>query len=305
MEILPISFKQTVQLIERYVIREIKLETQEKQLYYHTISHALAVKRRANIIFSNIYPHLEPQLDPLVIQRTQGFIDIASIAHDMVQEFIVNTSDPHPRKRQRGVSENATITKLSHYIQNLNQRLSKAKSDAAIAISDKELEILTEAIQATICHSGLFEYSLYQSDLYNKPDLSLVAKILALADLGTLGMDGVEAYIREGILIFLEDNLDIANFLNHPHQFQLLPENIHERILKTNCFIVNFAKERNARFKQEINSFNPRIKTIFREKIFNQLIEKNINLVVNLVPTDPKISLGELLEFVSRWNNDT
>ncbi len=301
-ENLPISFKQTVELIERYVIQEIELETQKKQLYYHTVSHALAVKRRANIIFNTIHSQLEPKLNPLLLQRTQGLINIAAIAHDMVQEFVDNPDNTSPRKRERGVSENATIVKLTHYIQNLNQKLAQANYSPAIGISDRELTILKEAIEATICHSGLFEYSLYQLDLYHKQDLSLVAKILALADLGTLGMDGIEAYIQEGILIFLEDNLDIANFLNSPHSNQEIPENIKDRIFKATCFMVNFAKERNARFEREIDTFNSQIKTILRKELFKNLSQGNIENINALVPTTENISLQELLLFISDWN---
>ncbi len=302
-ESLPRSFNQTVQLIERYVIQEIEIEAQNKQLYYHTINHALAVKRRANIIFNTIYPKLEPKLNPLTLQRTQGLINIAAIAHDMVQQFVSSPKGASPRKRQRGVSEGATIVKLSHYIQNLNQKLSQANYSPLIGISNEELATLKEAIEATICHSGLFEYSLYQSDLYNKQDLSLVAKIIALADLGTLGMDGIEAYIQEGILIFLEDNLDIAEFLNSDKNRQETPENLKSRILRATGFMINFAQERKARFAQEIDSFNPEIKNIFRKELFKNLNHKNIEKLIKLVPTKLNITLEELLVFITRWNN--
>ena len=291
-ENLPISFPETVQLIERYVIQEIELETRKKQLYYHTVSHALAVKRRANIIFNTIHSQLEPKLNPVSLQRTQGLINIAAISHDMVQIFVDKIDNTSTRKRERGVSEKATIIKLTNYIHNLNQQLIQANYSPAIGIRDREIKILEEAIEATICHSGLFEYSLYQSALYNKQDLSLVAKILALADLGTLGMDGIEAYIQEGILIFLEDNLDIANFLNNHDLDRKLPENLKDRILKTTGFMVNFAKERNARFEREINTFNPKVKKIFREKLFK-----------NLIPTAKNTSLERLLLFISKWNS--
>ncbi len=302
-ESLPISFNQTVQLIERYVIQEIEIETQNKRLYYHTVSHALAVKRRANTIFNTIYPRLEPKLNPLTLQRTRGLINIAAIAHDMVQEFVPSAKGASPRKRQRGVSEAATIVKLTHYIQNLNQQLSQADYPTLIGISNEELATLKEAIEATICHSGLFEYSLYQSDLYNKQDLSLVAKIIALADLGTLGMDGIEAYIQEGILIFLEDNLDIAEFLNNDKNSQKIPKNLKSRILTTTGFMVNFAKERKARFDQEIDSFNPEIKNIFRERLFKNFNQKNIEKLIKLVPTKLNIPLEELLVFITKWHN--
>ncbi len=293
-ESLPVSFSQTVQLIERYVIQEIERETQKKQLYYHTVNHALAVKRRANQIFQAIYPELEPKPPEI----TLDLINIAALAHDMVQEFVTTEESPYLRQRERGVSENATIVKLTNYIQKLNQKLEEANYSPSIGIDLIGLGIIQEAIAATICHSGLFEYSLYQSDLYDKPNLSLVAKIIALADLGTLGMDGIEAYIQEGILIFLEDNLDIANFLNNSYKYQQFPENLKNRILKANFFMVNFAKERYLRFTQEIDSFTPKIQNIFRKKLFKQLNPITIENLTNLVPNTQNISLEELLNFI-------
>ncbi|HHP7231875.1 MAG TPA: hypothetical protein ACFCUY_13585 [Xenococcaceae cyanobacterium] len=300
-ESLPISFAQTVQLIERYVIQEVQQETQNKQLYYHTVEHALAVKRRANSIFNAIYPLLEPKLNCLTRQRTQGLINIAAVAHDMVQEFMPSATTTSPRQRPKGASETATIIKLTNYIQQLNQKLLQANHSPLIGISDPELGIIQEAIAATICHSGLFEYSLYQSDLYNKKDLSLVAKTIALADLGTLGMDGVEAYIREGILIFLENNLDIAAFFNSQPKPQKIPLNLKSRILHTTNFVVNFAKERNARFELEIHSFNPAIKVILKNNLFKYLNSENLAHIIELLPTSNNISLEKLLIFITQW----
>ena len=298
-EILPVSFPQTVQLIERYVIQEIELETRKKQLYYHTVDHALAVKRRANQIFHAIYPELEPKPPA----RTLELINIAALAHDMVQEFVTSDDNNYPRKRQRGVSEHATIIKLTNHIQKLNQKLQEAQYSPSVGIDTTELAIIQEAIAATICHSGLFEHSLYQSDLYHKPDLSLVAKIIALADLGTLGIDGVEAYIQEGILIFLEDNLDIANFLNNSHKQQQFPENLKNRILQANFFMLNFAQERYLRFAQEIDTFSPKIQNIFQEHLFKELNPATINNITNLVPNTQNISLEKLLNFIRQWQH--
>ena len=221
----------------------------------------------------------------------------------MVQEFITTDDNSYPRKRQRGVSEHASIVKLTNHIQKLNQKLQAANYSPFVGIDTIELAIIQEAIAATICHSGLFEHSLYQSDLYHKPNLSLVAKIIALADLGTLGMDGIEAYIQEGILIFLEDNLDIANFLNNSHKQQQFPENSKKRILQANSFMVNFAQERYLRFAQEIDTFSPKIQNIFQEHLFKELNEKTLNTIIDIIPTAQNISLQELLNFIKQWQH--
>ncbi len=218
-ETTPSSFAETVELAENFAKQEIVREMEEKQLYYHTLDHAMAVKRRSNLIFQAIKPTLQSSQSSTELNRLESIIALCAVAHDMVQNFSQRDKIKTPRKRIPGVSEVATANKLIEYLTDLNQRLSVNPFKSSILFQKEDLAIIEDAILATVCdldpQAGKATYSfsshsIYQPYLYDyQPKISIVGKIIALADLGTLGIDGVKPFIQEGVLVFLEDNLDV------------------------------------------------------------------------------------------------
>ncbi len=317
---IPSSFTETVQLVESYALEQIQQETEQKQLYYHTVTHAIAVKRRANIIFQAIKPSLETNSNSLELDRLANLIDLCATAHDLVQEIIPATKANTARKRPVRVSELATIAKLTEYIKNLNIKLSKQNIRDSAKFNDLDIQIITEAIAATICeldplaanpNSGLSPNSIYQPYLYNsETKLSLVANIIALADLGTLGMEGIEPYLHEGILIFLEENLDLVKLIstnNYIERQSDLEHHQHKdttkrRLLNMTRFMVNLAKDRQVRFKQEITAFSEEAQHILQHQVFKYLNVNTINKIEELTPTDENNSLIELLAFFHMYS---
>ena len=283
----PSSFAETVRLVEDFVKQEVVRETDDKQLYYHTIDHAIAVKRRANTIFQAIKS--TSSTIPAELNRLESLIKLCALAHDMVQQFSLSENSENtniPRQRTPGVSETATVKKLFEYIENLNQTLLASGADPSIIFSDQDLAMIEDAILATVCdldpQAGKTIYSfsahsIYQPYLYDsQPRVSIIGKIIALSDLGTLGIDGVDSFITEGILVFIEDNLDLKNLIlncdypNPPNQ-----EPIRIRLLNMTRFIVSLARERKARFELEIAGFNPKLAK-FSEKKFSLILIKKL-----------------------------
>ena len=219
----PSSFAKTIELVETYVRGEIKQEIKDKQLCYHNLDHALAVKRRANLIFGGIKPILALDHSPEELQRLESLINLCALAHDMVQLFDVAIPPYQPRKHLAGLSEAATADKLLKYIQNLNQELLSHNPDSALVFEQRDQQIIQDAIAATVCqpdpHAGKANYtfslhSIYQPYLYeSSPKISVAGSIIALADVGTLGMDGIDKYIQDGILIFRENNPDYETLI--------------------------------------------------------------------------------------------
>ena len=312
----PNSFADTVQLVESYVTQEIIKETQHKHLYYHNLYHALAVRRRAKEIFQHIAPVLSQAKSKAEIERLAILVELCSIAHDMVQLFEPNTAVDRPRKRRSG-SEIATADKLLKYVAQLNEELTATADslDSSVLFSDRDCEIIRDAIEATICLrdplAGKVDYSfspqsIYQPYLYDpQPKISIVGSILALADLGTLGMEGVEQYIQDGILIFLEDNL---NFKDSILNCNLTPaeacnylglerEVIESKLLSMTRFMVNLAYERQARFELEISGFDRQVRQILRDRVFVYLTPENMQQVTVKIPTQDNSSLSVLLDF--------
>ncbi|MEL6581770.1 MAG: hypothetical protein AAFQ14_18655 [Cyanobacteria bacterium J06621_12] len=303
----PDSFGEMVELIENYIRGEIIREAAEKQLYYHNIDHALQVKRRAGCIFQAIKPILAQSYSAHELWRIANLIDICALAHDMVQIFEL-TPVNHPRKRLSNASEIETANKLLRYIKNLDRVLATNKLDRSFLFNDHEQQIIKDAILATICvpdplgnrtENAFSDQSIYQPYLYNPHDkISIVGSIIALADLGTLGIDGVEAYVQDGILIFLEDNPHFEQLMSNCDRLNIAQqEDIKTKLLSMNRFIVALAHERQARFEQEIAGFASQIRQILRHQVFVYLNHESIAQVTALVPNQPEASYSELVSF--------
>ena len=309
----PSSFAETVRLVENFVEQQIIKETAEKQLYYHTIGHALSVKRRAIKIFQAIESVAIKSQSSIDSNRLQILIELCAMSHDMVQQFALSDLHQTPRKRIPGVSEAATVEKLFEYIENINKTLFVDR-DSSILFNDLDLAIIEDAILATICErdpqAGKVTYSfsshsIYQPYLYDcKPKISIAGNVIALADLGTLGIDGIAPYIREGVLVFIEDNLDVKNFiLNCDDRSSSIQTDVRARLLNMARFIVNLARERKARFELEIAGFCPQVRQILREEVFIHLTQENIKRIEVIVPTSDNVSLAQLINFFCSNNN--
>ena len=318
----PSSFSETVELVENYVRAEIRQESKDKQLYYHTLDHALAVKRRAGIIFNAIKTTLASKYSNDELERLESLISLCGLAHDMVQVF--ESSPEHlPRKRVNGQSEMETTNKLLKFIQEFNRELADCNLNSTILFSDRDRQIIQDAIAATICQHDsqagkknytFSPYSIYQPYLYqSQSKISIVGSIIALADLGTLGMDGVEKYVRDGILVFLEDNPIYENLIlncnaqidSHNYYANTLTDDIIKaKLLNMTKFMVTFACERKARFELEIAGFCAQARQILREGVFVYLNQESIAKIQATIPTKDNVSLEELLSFFCLPKND-
>jgi hypothetical protein len=295
----PQSFAETVVLVENYVLEEILRETQRKQLYYHTVDHAFAVKRRARKIFKAIDPLAFAHREQIDLYRLEGSIDLCAIAHDMIQEFKPSVSGIS-RKRHFGIGETVTIDKLIEYLKSLNRQFLAGNLNRDVMFTDEDLQIIRESIAATTCSYDLNNNSIYQPYLYQtQSPLSIAAKIIALADLGTLGMDGIEAYLQDSILLFAEDNPSLADFILN--RKPLTASHLSERdwqlkLAEMTDSIVKFARERYWRFEIEISSFSPHDRTILRDRVFPYLTTETIQQIEDLLPSNYNFSPVELLD---------
>ena len=298
---LPRSFEEAVTMVKDFALAEIQKETEQKQLYYHNCDHAYAVKKRADIIFKAIEPFgIQAMNGQISLTRIKHLIDICAIAHDMVQEFVPNTKLHTARKREPGVSEAATISKLISHIESLNIKSSDRKANNQIIFTDLDLQIIREAIKATICLYDCGDNSIYQPSLYcNGKKILLPARIIALADIGSLGIDGIEAYLREGSLIFLEENPDtIEIILNDEYNNQpKLYENLRQRLLQRARFQVNFARGRENRFMREVEGLPVEAMSVLRNKVFKYLNKGTIKKIELITPTQDNTMLEKLIEF--------
>jgi len=300
---LPNSFAEVVAIVTAFVLDEFDREITEKQLYYHTREHINGVRKRANLIFQTVYPEKDHQTSQN-LARMQLLLDLCAIAHDLVQVFVPQTEPHSSRKREAGVSETLTIEKLCDYINQLNHQLRECQVDESLLFTKADSSIIKEAILATICIYEPSEQAIYQPALYeSNHNLSAIARILALADIGALGMEGIAAYNQEGSLLFLEENPDIIPIISQrkreisPLDNPQLYENIRQRLLKRAKFQVNFAKSRLTRYHQEISSFPAEAISVLTNEIFKYLNQEIIQQIESATPTDEDTPLQVLLSF--------
>ena len=305
---LPTSIAESVAQIKTFALQEFDREIAQKQLYYHTREHVNNVQRRANQIFQAVCPYWEAAPDEgqptLDILRMKLLLDLCAAAHDMVQVFVVQTQAHTSRKRERGVSETATIERLLKYINELNQQLRKHDPASPARLTEQDMTIIRDAIAATICAYDATEQAIYQPELYNpNKSLSPVARILALADIGALGIDGVKVYQQEGSLLFLEENLDLIPLLLDGTIHSLgsdnseLYQNVQQRLLSRCRFQVHFAKSRVARLECEIAGFPENAISTLTHKVFKYSNQTTIQEIEATTPTDDFTTLEVLLQF--------
>ncbi len=305
---IPKTFAEAVSMIIEYAFIEVKEEAEKKQLYFHNIAHAEAVKRRAEIIFNAIEPFWDKVSNQPALsdsKRIKHLIDICAASHDIIQEFLPVTAPGTARQRESGVSETATINKLINYIEDLNQQFIIQNPELPPLFTQTDLQIIKQTISATICLFDTIDNLIYQPDLYNlEQQITLPARIIALADIGGLGIDGIPAYFQEGSLILLEENLDIIPLIK---QFMTetdsqddkreIYENLRQRLLKRAKFQLSFAKGRCKRLNRELEGLPEEVVTVLKEQVFKYLNEQTIQEIAALTPTADNTSLKELIEF--------
>jgi hypothetical protein len=295
--LLPANFAESIAQIERFALQKFDQEIKQKQLFYHTREHVENVQRRTRQIFQAIYP--DEALDANLF-RTSLLLDLCATAHDMIQVFLPQSQVHATRQREAGVSECVTIRELLAYINELNQCLQSDNPHCSAIITDDEIEIIRSAIAATVCAYDPIEQAIYQPDL--ESSIPIVARILALADIGALGMEGIQAYQQEGSLLFLEENLDLIPLLLEGSIDCLaidnpaLYENLRQRLLKRCRFQVSFAKSRLKRFPQEILGLSEEAIAALTN-MFGYLTPATIEAIEMLTPINEETSLQEMLEF--------
>jgi hypothetical protein len=280
-------FAVAIERVKATVLQAFDGEIAKKQLCYHTRQHIKGVQRRAQQIFKVAYPdfHLSEANTRLAL-----LLDLCAVAHDMVQIFTPQTELHASRRRAAGISEIETIESLFTYINDVSQSTNPIVAPAQF--TENDLHIIREAIAATICDYDPIEQAIYQPALYKQElIISPVARILALADIGSLAMEGIEAYNLEGSLLFLEENPDVGVLLNQGKLDTLasdnfvLYENIRQRLLRRARFQVNFAKSRLKRLPQELEGFSAEVTANLIQAVFQYLTPETIEAIELNTPT--------------------
>jgi hypothetical protein len=287
------AFATALTQIKTLAFQEFDREISNKLLYYHNHNHIQSVQNRAQLIFKTLRPHFEAN-STADLDRMELLLDFCVDTHDLIQIFLPQASPHSSRRRESGISESTTLATLFQLIE----------THCPNAFTEADLAIIKVAIEATICDYDPSENSIFQLPLYRQVDpINWVARILALADIGSLGIEGIASYNTEGSLLFLEENPDVCELIKRQKIQHLLSEspelyeNIRQRLLKRARFQVDFAKSRYHRLPQELSGFPPASIDALNNQVFQHLSTATIQTIAQTTPTAADTPLETFLNF--------
>lgn len=216
-------------------------------LAYHNTEHTKRVMERTKKILRAMG----------VGERLVRLGEFIAANHDTVQEYEIQVNEETgARMRSRFVEQNESVS-----------------ADEAIAymlanpahFDEEDIETVRGAIQATIPKYDLGKKTVVQRQLLDSiriataeqrlmiHEAELVIRALALADLGTAGMDEPDSFVYEGDALFREDNIDVSEALQHPESLSDAQKAFFQkRMLEWTEGQIAFAKGREAQLDEEL-----------------------------------------------------
>ncbi|MDE1970160.1 MAG: HD domain-containing protein [Patescibacteria group bacterium] len=180
---------------------------------YHNIGHTKGVEKNAERILRTIQEAdsslgVTPR-DVILARLIAAYHDIDQ-SQDKPNEVKENVEGEELTKslRKRFI---ATIEKNSAGI--LLGRMQQMNEEQGELFTEHDKDIVKEAILATVPGFDRSLGTVTQPNLHE--DASFITKAVALADLGAM-MGGGEEFLEDGNRVFREDNIDIAEALEHP-----------------------------------------------------------------------------------------
>ncbi|MSU74175.1 hypothetical protein EXS57_00145 [Candidatus Kaiserbacteria bacterium] len=206
-------------------------------LEYHNTFHTEDVMRRTRLILRAITKNDERLI------RLGEFI---AANHDTVQNYdVVEENGKKMRKRRIEKNEQESAEQALTYLDTIDGQI----------LTPKERDIVEKAILATIPGFVVNKEERYatvvQPNLNEQSDI--LVRAVALADLGTAGMDGSEFFVLEGAANFREDGLDIAEALQNPATITEEKKQAYiQRMLMWSDFQPGFARGREKLLMKEL-----------------------------------------------------
>ncbi|MDO8520984.1 MAG: hypothetical protein Q7S52_02615 [bacterium] len=228
----------------------------KNNLPFHNTLHTEDVIRRFETLVDAIRA-----VDPsLVDDRSRAVGRFAAAHHDTVQNW-EPTEAP-----SKTLGEEGLIAVMRKRFVGANEAASTA---GALALMDKAneeagTEIFTDEDRGMIAggHDATIPGFNPQKGTVIQPNLneqsSIITRAIALADLGTAGIDGKEKYLPEGDALFREENMDIAEAVENPASLTPQQKAFYtRRMLGWSQFQEKFAAGRKAMLEEELFPLPP------------------------------------------------
>lgn len=257
----------------------LKSSQSKETLAFHNINHTMSVIDR----FEKIINFLKKEKINVGSERDQQIGKLGASFHDTVQDFIENKEiepdivggNPNPyvgyekimRKRMISANERASADCAITYMREVN----KMKPNT---FTKRDEEIIRKQIDVTIPGFDPKAGTVIQPKLDQNSQSSVIDKALALADLGTAGMENPDIFIAEGDNLFREENLDILDAIYAiENGIQICNENkayYKHRMLGWSKSQPVFATGRKNLFDKEVGCFPQVVQKKLKEEIFNK-----------------------------------
>lgn len=250
-------------------------------LEFHNTKHTEDVERRIRAILQ-------------AMQASERHVLLGALLgayHDTVQEYVADTKSDGSvmRKRHIGVNETKSAEELATFM--------RARPTA---FTEEEIAIVDPGMQNTVpgfdpelkaVVQPNFLKSINNDFEWEHPNdsLELVKRALALADLGTAGMDGPDKFLPEGNAVFREENLDVPELLNKPEARKFLTD----RMLAWSKGQITFAETRKALLDRELKGLPEKMADEVR-KLFSKFGD-SIKAATDQLATRKQMTFEELV----------
>lgn len=251
---------------------------------FHNTQHTLDVMRRAKDILEVIGAS----------DREGGLLELAGAGHDLVREWQekVVTRDGQTvviRGRANANDERASADEVVAYMHKVND-------EGQLVFSEADKALVTEAILATVPGSDPKRKVMIQPNL--TAESHPIARVLALADIGTAGMDGAAAYITEGNQRFQEQFLDVTRQMRSGELPSAEEQSaLRQRILAWTGEQLKFAQDRQRVLDEDLAGFAPDVIAPLKEKFGR--FDETIAALRQLAAEREQMSLEDLLRSLS------
>ncbi|MDO8558000.1 MAG: hypothetical protein Q7S09_02275 [bacterium] len=254
---------QALDMIEKQFER---FPEEKDNLPFHNTAHTRSVVTRVETILRSMR-----KIEPFAVRERDITLGrFAGGRHDTRQKWAEESTvegdfTKRMRKRSRIENEQASADDAVSYMEEVNQ-----KKTGYEVFSQEDMSIVREAIMGTVPDfdpkKGVFQPNLNETS-------SIVTRALALADLGTAGMDGPEAFSAEGDALFREENLDILDAAHDPGALtDAQKEYFRKRMIGWSKFQPAFASGRKALFEKEVSGLSAGCKEALTS-LFNRFDE--------------------------------
>lgn len=196
------------------------------------------------------------EVDPHLVSKRHIALGRYSAAHhDTVQEYQVYVVEDSPlpcvvRELQTGKNEMASAAHAVASLEYINKKTGQR------IFSRGEMEMVEEAILVTIPEISKEWGTVIQPNL--RESNGVIARAVALADLGMAGMEGAQAFLEDGNTLFREFNLDMIGIGKRFQRFPIATQEFYrDRMLAWSRFQIPFAKGRKKYLEHELDGLPP------------------------------------------------